>query len=263
MTQRSNYWNIKYIDARSPVSGLRRKKCEMLVSLLYFCMVLTAYLTILPSCIDVYVICKTNLVTSQVSLNHISLFLFACVNLIHGLFVEEEMVFFCRNVTALMVSLMCCLVRIYYSSKLNVSREVALDAVTLLIVGTIFIFAQSDFHSNAETIDQLMDVFVAISSNFNVLCSTFPLVFRVVPLPKKSSYFHHLAGIPLFVNSVYSVSSLLYALPHVNNISFYSDICACLLCAFSYSHYIYGGFFTSCCHTEQQSSRESKISIKV
>jgi hypothetical protein len=141
-----------------------------------FFLILTAYCTILPSCLDIFLILDTSSVAKQTSLSHVSLFSFASISLIHGMFDPDPIVFFFRNIFALTVSLINCFVRIYYSNRHELKREIFLDAFTFWVIGGVVLYGLSDVNTEEDTILKLA-ILVGASNNFNVYSSIFPLVF--------------------------------------------------------------------------------------
>jgi hypothetical protein len=199
-----------------------------------FFLILTAYSTILPSCLDIFFILETQSVAKQTSLSHISLFCFACTSLIHGVFVPYPTVFFYRNLFALTVSVINCFVRTAHSNKQELRREIYLDTFIFWLMGGVLLFVFSDIDSTDALIVKL-SVLVGAANNFNVYSSILPLVvYRVIISPKKTNRFTFLEFFPLLVNSANSITSVLYSMSDVDGVNFYSNMIACFMCMMTY-----------------------------
>lgn len=202
-----------------------------------FFQILSAYSTILPSCLDIFLILETHSVSKQTSLSHVSLFFFACSSLLHGSFVPAPLVFYYRNIFALTVSLVNCFVRTSYSNKKELKREIYLDMFTFWLMCGVFLYAYSGTEPSDLLIRKL-SILVGASNNFNVYCSILPLViYRVAISPKKANRFTFIEIFPLFVNSANSIMSVLYSMADVDGINFNSNLIACFMCMVTYILY--------------------------
>lgn len=198
-----------------------------------FFVILTAYSTILPSCLDIFLILETKSVAKQTSLSHVSLFCFACSSLIHGFFVPDPPVFLYRNLFALTVSVINCFVRTSYSNRKELKREIYLDGFTLWVVSGVLLYTYSQVDTTAEVIRKL-SILVGASNNFNVYSSILPLIIYRVTSPKKNNRFTFIDIFPLIVNSANSIMSVLYSMADVDGINFYSNLIACFMCMMTY-----------------------------
>jgi hypothetical protein len=200
-----------------------------------FFLILTAYSTILPSCLDVFLILETHSVAKQTSLSHISLFSYACTSLIYGLFVPDPPVFFYRNMFALTVSLINCFVRTSFSNRQELKREIYLDTFIFWLMSGVLLYAFSGIESTEEVTGKL-SILVGAANNFNVYSSIFPLViYRVEIFPKKTrNRFTFVEMFPLLVNSANSTMSVLYSMAVVDGVNFYSNMIACTMCMMTY-----------------------------
>ena len=199
-----------------------------------FFVILTAYSTILPSCLDIFLIIESDKVTKQSALNHISLFIYSCISLMHGAFVPDPLVFYYRNIFALVVSVTNCFSRALYCNKFELKREMYLGAFAMWLMGGVFIYAFSGINSEDEMIAKL-SILVGASNNFNIYSSILPLiVHNEVNTAENTNQITSEDLFPLIVNSANTISSVLYSISDEGGINFYSNIIASFICMMTY-----------------------------
>jgi len=174
-------------------------------------------------------------VAKQTSLSHVSLFSFATTSIVHGIFEPDPIVFFYRNMFALVVSLINCIVRLIYSNKHEQKREIYLDMFTLWLFGGLLLYTFSGIEFE-EVLHTKLAILVGAASNFNVYSSVFPLVLArdSSPAVQMKNRFTFVALFPLVVNSANSIVSVLYSMKDVDGVNFYSNMIACIMCMITY-----------------------------